>query len=62
VPIEGCTLHDTSAQVITRLGRQLLPAPQSLVPVLKGYLEHSALRLSSIPKPRRLGIEARLLA
>ncbi len=62
VPIEGCTLHDTSAQVITRLGRQLLPAPQSLVPVLKGYLEHSALRLSGIPQPRRHGIEARLLA
>jgi DNA-binding transcriptional LysR family regulator len=41
VPIEGFTLHDTSAQVITRLGRQLPPAPLSLISVLKRFLERT---------------------
>jgi DNA-binding transcriptional LysR family regulator len=41
VSIEGFGLHDTSAQVITRLGRQLLPAPLSLTSVLKGFLERT---------------------
>ena len=62
VPIEGVALHETAAQVITRLGRQLLPAPLSLVPVLKSYLEDSALRLGSFPQHRRPAIPARLLA
>jgi DNA-binding transcriptional LysR family regulator len=62
VPIEGCALHETSAQVITRLGRQLLPGPLSLIPVLKGYLEHPALRSSSIPEQRRQGMAVRLVS
>lgn len=62
VPVEGVTLHETAAQVITRLGRQLLPAPLSLVPVLKGYLEDSAVRLGSIPQRHQPAIPARLLA
>jgi DNA-binding transcriptional LysR family regulator len=62
VPINGFALHDTSAQVITRLGRRLLPAPVSLIPVLKRYLEHSALQLSSLPQPGGPGLAARPLS
>ena len=51
VSVNGFALPETSAQVITRLGRQLLPAPLSLSPVLKGYLQRSALRLSRVPEP-----------
>jgi DNA-binding transcriptional LysR family regulator len=62
VPIEGVCLHETSAQVITRLGRQLLPAPLSLVPVLKSHLEDSARLLGSIAQQPRTCSPARLLA
>ena len=62
VPIDGFALHNTSAQVITRLGRQLLPAPLSLTPVLKAYLERSSLRLSRVPEPARPRIAGRLLS
>jgi DNA-binding transcriptional LysR family regulator len=41
VPIDGFALHETAAQVITRLGRQLLPGPLSLTTALKGFLERT---------------------
>jgi DNA-binding transcriptional LysR family regulator len=55
VPIEGSALHDTPAQVITRLGRQLLPAPLSLLPMLKGYLDQSVRPATSGPARGRPG-------
>ncbi len=62
VPIDGHALPDTSAQLITRLGRRLLPAPLSLTPVLKSYLDHSAARLVSLPRQPGHAVPARLLA
>lgn len=61
VPIDGRSLPDTSAQVITRLGRHLLPAPLSLTPVLKTYLDHSVSGLTGLPPSPRRPTLARLL-
>jgi len=42
VPLNGLALREPSGHVITRLGRQLLPAPLTVVSLLKTYLKRSA--------------------